>query len=158
MLKEIIKAGLLAGTLDITAACVNAYASRKIMPGEVLKYVASGVFGKAAFEGGYGMMLMGLLFHFIIAFACTAVFFLLYPKIKFLRYSHVLNSLLIALIAWAVTTQVIMPMSNVPKGGSFDITRAAIAVGILFICIGMPISILARKCFGMIGINEIRAK
>jgi hypothetical protein len=150
MLKQIIKAGLLAGSLDITAAFVNAYASRKIMPGDVLKYIASGVFGNAAFKGGYAIMLMGLLFHFVIAFACAAVFFILYSKIKFLRYSHVLNSLLIALIAWAVTTQIIIPISNIPKAGSFDITRAAIAVGILFICVGMPISVLAKRYFDAI--------
>ena len=153
MMKQIIKAGLLAGTLDITAACIQAYVSRKIMPGDVLKYVASGVFGNAAFKGGYGMMFMGLLFHFTIAFACAAIFFMLYAKIKLLRYSHVLNSLLIALVAWAVTTQVIMPISNVPKPGSFDLKRAAIAIGIIFICIGMPISVLAKKYFDSIGVK-----
>ena len=150
MLKQIIKAGFLAGILDITAACINAYATRKIMPGYVLKYVASGVFGDAAFKGGYGMMLIGLLFHFIIAFSCTAVFFMLYPKIKFLRYSVILNSLLIALIAWTITTQLIIPISNVPKGGSFDLARAAIAAGILFVCIGLPVSILAKRYFGKV--------
>jgi hypothetical protein len=147
MLKQIVKAGLLAGGLDITAAFINAYASRKIMPGAVLKYIASGVFGNAALKGGYGMMFMGLLFHFTIAFACAAVFFMLYSKMKLLRYSHILNSLLIALIAWAVTTQVIIPISNAPSSGSFDLTRTAIAIGILFICIGIPISVLAKKHF-----------
>ena len=154
MIKQIMKAGLLAGTLDIAAACIQAYAVRRIMPGDVLKYVASGVFGSAAFEGGYGMMFMGLLFHFFIAIACAAVFFVSYPKIELLKNSIVLNSLLIALTAWAITTQVIVPISNVPKGGSFDLTRAAIAIGILFICIGMPISVLAKRYFNRVKSNS----
>ena len=142
-----VRAGLIVGTLDILAAFIQYYINTQKNPLIVLKFIASGVFGNAAFKGGYGMMLMGLLFHFIIAFACAAVFFILYPKLKFLRYSHVLNSLIIALTAWAVTTQIIVPISNVPKAGSFDLTRAAIAIGILFFCIGLPISVLAKKYF-----------
>lgn len=147
MLRAIFKATLLAGSLDITAACINAYLSRGVSPGYVLQYVASGVFGKEAFNSSYGIMLMGLFFHFIIAFSCAAVFFLLYPKLKFLKYSIVLNSLLIVLVAWAVTTLIIVPLSNVSKGGTFNLARAAISIGILFVCIGLPISILVKRYY-----------
>jgi hypothetical protein len=146
MFKQILKTTLLAGSLDITAAFTQAYLKSHVLPSDVLKYIASGVFGKAAFEGGYGMMALGLLFHFIIAFACTLFFFLLYPKLKFLKYSHVLNSVLIALVAWGVTNLIIMPLSNTPKG-TFNLSRAAIAVGILFVCIGLPISIMSKKYY-----------
>jgi hypothetical protein len=146
MFKAILKATLLAGTLDISAAFIQVYLKNKTMPSAVLKYIASAVFGKAAFAGGYGMMAWGLLFHFIIAFACAAVFFLLYPKLSLLKYSYVLNALLIALVAWVVTHLIVLPVSNVPKG-SFNLTNAAIATGILFFCIGLPISILAKRYF-----------
>lgn len=146
MFKAILKAALLAGTLDISAAFIQVYLKNKTMPSAVLKYIASAVFGKAAFAGGYGMMAWGLLFHFIIAFACAAVFFLLYPKLSFLKYSYVLNALLIALVAWVVTHLIVLPVSNVPKG-SFNLANAAIATGILFVCIGLPISVLAKRYF-----------
>jgi hypothetical protein len=146
MLKAILKATLLAGSLDISAAFIQVYLRNKTMPSAVLKYIASAVFGKAAFAAGYGMMAWGLLFHFIIAFACAAVFFLLYSKLNFLKYSYMLNALLIALVAWTITNLVILPLSNVPKG-SFNLTRAAIAATILFVCIGLPISIGAKRYF-----------
>ena len=146
MLKAILKATLLAGSLDISAAFIQVYLNNKVLPSAVLKYIASAVFGKAAFEGGYGMMAWGLLFHFIIAFACAAAFFLLYSKLNFLKYSYVLNGLLIAFVAWVVTNLIILPLSNLP-GGSFNLTQAVIAAGILFICIGLPISVLAKKYF-----------
>jgi uncharacterized membrane protein YagU involved in acid resistance len=143
MLKQILKTTLVAGSLDITAACIQAYATNGTTPDIILKYIASGVFGKDAFEGGYGIMTMGLLFHFIIAFAITVVFFLLYPKLKFLHHKILLNSLLIALIAWAVTTRIIIPLSEI-KPGVFNLKKAVIAVGILFVCIGLPISVMAK--------------
>lgn len=58
MWKPIFKTTLLAGSLDITAACVNAYISNKIMPGRVLQYIASGIFGKDAYAGGMASWLL----------------------------------------------------------------------------------------------------
>ncbi len=77
----IVQAGLLAGTLDISAACIHAYLLRGTTPVQVLRYVASGVWGTDAFQGGTGIALQGLLFHFIIAFGWTVLFFLAYPLI-----------------------------------------------------------------------------
>jgi hypothetical protein len=146
MFKQIFKTTLLAGSLDISAACIQACITNGTTPDIILKYIASGVFGKDAFEGSYGIMTIGLLFHFIIVFACTVVFFLLYPKLKFLHHKILLSSLLIALIAWAVTTQIIIPFSEI-KPGAFNIKKTAIAVAILFVCIGLPISTMAKKYY-----------
>lgn len=146
MMKQVLKATLLAGTLDICAAFIQAYITHKIPPLTILKYIAGGVFGKDAFTGGYDMAAFGLLFHFIIAFACALIFFALYPKLKFLKYSVILNSVLIALVAWAVTNLVILPMSRLPKG-NFDLSKAAIAAAILFVCIGLPVSIMAKSYY-----------
>jgi len=147
MWKTIIKTGLIAGTLDITAACVNAYVAAEVLPSRVLQYVASGMFGKAAFEGGYGMMAWGLFFHFIIAFSCAACFFLLYPEIKLLRFSWVLNAIAIGIVAWIVTTQIIVPVSQIGPQ-PFDMGKAAKAALILVVCIGLPIAFSAKRYFG----------
>jgi hypothetical protein len=50
---------------------------------------------------------------------------------------------LIALVAWAVTNFIIMPLSKLPKG-NFDLSRAAIAAAILFVCIGLPLALMAK--------------
>lgn len=144
LFKQIAVTTLIAGTLDIIGACISNFVVSGVLPGRILQFIASGVFGKAAFNGGYGMMAAGLLFHFIIAFACTTVFFLLYPKINFLKKSVWLNAVLIALTAWVVTTQVIIPLSKIPKP-PFSFIGAARAIVILIICIGLPISYAANK-------------
>ncbi|WP_133272023.1 hypothetical protein [Hymenobacter radiodurans] len=66
---------LLAGTLDISAAMTNFAVSTGGSPLRVLPYVASGVFGKAAFSGSPLMLVWGLVFHFSIALVFTVFFF-----------------------------------------------------------------------------------
>jgi hypothetical protein len=146
MRKQILITTLIAGCMDITGACLHAFISRGITPDVLLKYIASGFFGKDAFTGALGMMLIGLVVHFFIVFACTVSFFWLYPKLKFLRHSIIINSLLIALVAWSVTTLIIIPLSKIGPL-TFNLSKAIIAAAILFVCIGLPISITAKKFY-----------
>ena len=144
--KAIFKTGLLAGSLDIMAACISAYIVNGVKPDRVLKYIASGVFDEKAFSGKLGMMAWGLFFHFVIAFACTAIFFILYPKLKFLQRGIFLNSILIAVIAWLVTNLVIIPLSHVPTP-LFTVAGVVRAIAILVLCIGLPISWMTRRYY-----------
>ena len=144
--KQILITTLIAGTLDITGAFISGYLVRGVSPDIILKSIASGVFGKAAFDGGFGMMAMGLLFHFIIAFACTFIFFILYPKINFLKKNIFLNAVLIALSAWMVTNLIIMPLSKFGMP-AFTTASVARAISILILCIGLPISYSAKKYY-----------
>lgn len=153
MWKAIFKTTLLAGTLDILAAFISAYLINKATPDRVLNYIASGAFGSKAFAGGYAMIIMGLIFHFIIAFSCVMIFFLLYPKLKFLWRSHILNSVLIAMVAWLVTHLLIMPLSNVPQS-SETVGGIIRAVLILVLCVGLPVSWAAKKYYRQKGINS----
>lgn len=146
MWKQIFKTTLIAGCLDITAACLQAWLTKGTTPDIILKYIASGIFGKDAFAGGAGFIVIGLLVHFFIAFACTLVYFLLYPKFKILHANILLNSLLIALAAWAVTTRLIVPLSQI-KPGPFNLTKALIAIAILYCCIGLPVSYFAKRYY-----------
>ena len=158
MWKSIFKTTALAGTMDITAACIQSYFSAGVQPATVLRFVASGVFGNTAFTGNESMLVFGLLFHFIIAFACTACYFLLYPKIKLLHINWFANAVAIAVVAWCVTTLIIRPLSNASPF-TFDITKSLISIAILIVCIGLPISISAEKFYKRkkIQINQNRS-
>ena len=146
MYKTIFKTAFIAGLLDIAAACLSSYFTSGIAPGRVLQYVASGVFGSKAFSGGYVMMAWGLVFHFIIAFACTVFFFLIYPHMSFLRRRLWLNCILTGSIAWLVTNLLILPLSNTPP---VTLTIASIfrSFLILVFCIGLPVSLFAIRYY-----------
>ena len=146
MWKQIFKAAVIAGCLDITAACIQVYLSYKMTPDILLKSIASGVFGKDAFSGGFEFMLFGLFIHFLIAFSCTLTYFLVYPKLKLLHKNILLSSLFVALIAWAITTRLIIPLSKIPTP-AFNFTKALIAISILYFCIGLPITFFAKHFY-----------
>lgn len=146
MWKNITKTALLAGSLDITAACLQAWFMSGVTPEQVLRYIAGGAFGKTAYSGGLEMPLLGLIFHFFIAFACTACYFWVYPKWRLLGRRLWLDSLLIGLVAWIVTTQIIVPLSHI-KASPIILEKALMAIGILVVCIGLPIAWGAKKFY-----------
>lgn len=135
---------IIAGTLDITAACINAWLSNDVMPGRVLAYIASGIWGKAAYGGGAEMIFFGLLFHYMIVFFCVFCFFWLYARWSLLRRSIAANAVLIAFTAWLVTTQLVLRMSRITVP-PFRVSDAVIAIGILIICLGFPIAYAASR-------------
>jgi len=140
----ILLTGFTAGLLDITAACTQYYIRTGKGPGNVLRYVAGGVFGKKAFTGGMPMAAWGLLFHFIIAFGLTVFFFWLYPKFSWIGKNKIAAGLLYGIFAWLITTQVIVRLSQLgPQPVVFS--KVIVAVLILMFCIGLPISLMINK-------------
>jgi hypothetical protein len=74
----------MTGCIDMYAACIQAYVTNGTTPAITLKYITSGILGKNAFDGGYNIMAMGLLFHFIIyCFLFYGCFFYTTPQSKF---------------------------------------------------------------------------
>lgn len=136
-----IKAGLVVGSLDISAACIQYFIKTGKGPAGVLKFVASGVFGKDAFTNNTVMIFMGLLFHFIIAMLFTFFFFWLTAKIPGLLKIKVLTGIVYGVFIWTVMNVIILPLSNTPPL-PFKITNAAIAAFILIVCIGIPLAFL----------------
>ncbi|WP_316785515.1 hypothetical protein [Pedobacter frigiditerrae] len=142
--KLIIKAGLLAGTLDIIAAFLNFYYKTGKNPTIVLKYIASAIFGKEAMAGGIEMILTGLLLHFIIAFIFTLFFSVIYKMLWSWLKNIILIAILYGIFVWIVMNLAIVPLSKasqIPFSWSGLITN----IIILIVCIGLPLSYLFRK-------------
>jgi hypothetical protein len=146
LLKTIAWVGLLAGSLDILSAFVQAWLARGTSPVIVLQYVASGAVGKTAFAGGWLMALLGLLFHFIIAYSFTALFFIIYPSIKFFARNIVLTAIIYGIFIFIAMDMVVLRFTRVPPG-TFHLDKALIATAILIVAIGLPVSFFARKFY-----------
>jgi uncharacterized membrane protein YagU involved in acid resistance len=141
----IIKAGLIAGTLDILAAITNYYIITGKTPEGVFKFIASGAFGSSAFTGGTEMIVAGILFHYLIAFGFTILFFLIYPKLKQRLSSYIiLTGLVYGVIAWCIMNLVVIPISRTPTLKP-DTTQTIIAMLFLMFFIGLPVAIITRK-------------
>lgn len=139
----ILRAGLLAGTLDILAAILIL---AKGNAEGTLKFIAAGVFGKAAFSGGLGMIAAGAVFHYFIATSFAAGYFLAYPRLPLLHKNKWLSGVLYGVFVWAVMNLLVVPMSNAPQN-PFAWDSALKNMAILMVCIGLPIAWLADKFF-----------
>jgi hypothetical protein len=140
---SILKAGLVVGTLDILSAFIYVFikSGNPHIPG-ILKFIASGVFGKQATAGGSGMIVAGLLFHYAIAFLFAIFFFRIYPKIKKLFGNKFFLGIVYGIFVWCVMNLIVVPLSHVAHR-DFNLANAAINIGILIICIGIPLSFMA---------------
>jgi len=146
VLKTIAWVGLLAGTLDILSAFIHVYIVRGTGPETVLRFIASGAFGKAAFSGGWGMPLAGLLFHYIIAYSFTTLFFLIYPSIKIMSKSIVATAIVYGIFIYVVMNIVVLPLTRIPTI-TFQLNKALLATAILIVAIGFPLSFFARRFY-----------
>ena len=143
--KTIMVAGLVAGTLDIIAACTHAYLAKHTQPEIILKYIAGGVFTtKVSMAGGWDMAAWGLLFHYIIALSLAAFFVFLYVNSPVLK-NIVLVGLLYGIFAWIVTTRFIIPYISQLKPQPLDWSKAWIAILILMFMIGLPIALITHS-------------
>lgn len=144
----ILRAGLLAGTLDISSAFIKYLIEGKKNPGIILNYIASGIMGPSAMQGGWDIAAFGLLLHYVIAFSFTIALFWLYPRLKLVRFHPLLIGVLYGLFTWLVMNLLVVPNSKITRPpGPFNWNQAIIGALILIVCIGMPISFLARKYY-----------
>jgi uncharacterized membrane protein YagU involved in acid resistance len=135
----------LTGTLDAIAAILIGY---KVSPVIVFQYIASGWFGPAAFEGGTKMVILGLVFHYIIASSYSIVFFLSYPFFARIFRNKYLVAFVFGLIIWLVMNLVVLPLTNVPgRPARANVVLITEALAALFLCLGLPISLVANRYF-----------
>lgn len=146
LVRAILITGLIAGTLDILAACLHTYISSGTHAVTVLQYIGSVFLGKESYRMGFTSALLGLAMHYTIAYGWTLLFFLLYPKLKFLSGNKVVVGLLYGIFVWLMMNLVILNLIGVGKG-SFKPLQTIIGCGILMLCIGLPIAWGADKYY-----------
>lgn len=143
-LKAILYSGLAVGVLDGIAAAVNAGFSG-VSPVRVFQYVASGLLGRAAFEGGIPIAALGLFLHFVVAFGASAVFVAANRFVPFLTRLPLVFGPVYGVIVYFVMREIVSPLSLTNRGSSptFKGTMIMIIIHILFV--GLPIALITAK-------------
>ena len=135
---------LIAGTLDICAACLTAWLRAGLGPIRLCQFVASGLLGPAAFDGGVKTALLGLALHFLIATIWTIVFYLASRKFLFLVERPVQFGLIYGIAVYLFMNFVVIPLSRItPRPAT--ITGRTIGLLTIMFCIGLPISLIVRR-------------
>ena len=144
-LKPIALGGLIAGTLDITAACVSAWLRSQTSPIRVGQFIASGAIGASAFSGGKMMALLGFVFHFLIATTATAVFYLASRRLRFLVKWPIPMGLLYGVLVYLFMNFVVLPRSAItPPRVAPTLSSRGIQMLIIMFCVGLPIALIVR--------------
>jgi uncharacterized membrane protein YagU involved in acid resistance len=145
-MKTLLESGLIIGIADGIAAVTSAYLTRGTTPDRVFQYVASGAIGKDAFSGGMPIVLLGILFHFFIAFNFTAFFYFLANKQKWLLDKIYFYGAIYGVFIWLIMNFIVIPLSQITRS-SFTPTGVAIGLLIHIFVIGIPIAWLTKRNF-----------
>ena len=138
-------AGLLAGSLDITAAFVEAGLEGR-SPVSLLQGIAGGLLGMSSFQGGLATAALGAFFHFLIATTASAVFYLAGRKLKFLVQNAIPSGLLYGVAVYIFMYYFVLPLSayhvKIALPPAAELIRD---VAIHMFLVGLPIALVVRK-------------
>jgi hypothetical protein len=142
--RAILWGGLIAGTLDLTAALIST-SLRGRSPVGVLHFIASGLLGDKGLEGGASMAAFGVLLHYVIAYGATTVYALASRKLGVMVREPVVSGLLYGAFVYLFMNCVVLPLSALPVKPNYTSTSIAIGQLIIMVCIGLPIALIVRR-------------
>ena len=142
--RVIFWAGLIAGTLDLTAACVVSWLRAGVTPVRVFQSIASGLYGPASFTGGAKTAVLGVVLHFIIATTAAAVYYLASRQLRFLIDQTIIAGVLYGVLVYLFMNFVVLPLSAVTRR-PVPLSGRIIGMLIIIFCVGLPIAIIVRR-------------
>ena len=140
--RAILTAGLIVGAMDITSAIVLTLLRGGTIT-RLMQFIASGLLGKSAFQGGLATAALGLALHFVIAFGLVTVFYFASRKLAFLRQRPVPSGIAYGLIVFAVMNLIVLPLSAATPRHSLSGDLLQIAIHMFII--GLPTSLLLHR-------------
>jgi uncharacterized membrane protein YagU involved in acid resistance len=143
--RAILLGGLIAGTIDISYACIFSYLRRGTSPVRILQSVASGALGRSAFEGGARTAALGLVFHFLIATIAAAIYYLASRPLRFLVNYAVICGPLYGVCIYLVMNFVVLPLSAIGSRPALPLPVLISGLLIHMFGIGLPIALLVRR-------------
>jgi len=148
LLKPILIGGLIAGTLDITYACIFFGIRNHVRPARILQSVARGALGQRAFQGGWKTAALGLVFHFLIALTAAAVYVLASRAIRFLITHAIVCGIVYGLGIYLFMYGIVMRFSAIhsttlPWSSPWVVLIPNLMIHMFGI--GLPIALVARR-------------
>jgi hypothetical protein len=136
--------GLVCGALDAADGVVAYGLHAGLNPIQVLQFIASGLLGPSAFQGGLAAAALGAALHFLIAFTVAAIYVAVSSRIPALRAEATTFGLLFGAAVYLVMTYGVLPLSAVPPN---PFSLAMFLNGIIShaLFVGLPIALYARR-------------
>jgi len=113
-------------------------------PHQILQYIASGLVGRAAFEGGLATTLLGTALHFFNSFVIFAVYLAASRRFPALVRHPVACGLLYGAGVHLLMAYVVIPLSAAPRRGAFNPWLFLHGVVSQALVVGLPCAFVSR--------------
>ncbi|MDB6093335.1 MAG: hypothetical protein JWM32_897 [Verrucomicrobia bacterium] len=149
--KAILWGGCIAGTLDITAACIDSWINFNVPPMRLLQVVAAALLGPASLTGGIFTAILGLVMHFSVAFTFTAIFYQLSRSFPVLLKWALPAGLVYGAVIFIVMYRGTIPLTIALRSLYLDNVNHTYPklrwqqFIIHLLCVGLPIALAARR-------------
>lgn len=107
VVRAILAGGLVAGTVDVGAAALINMAD----PRFILRFIAGGLLGKSALQGGAASAWLGLFLQWGMSLLIAAAFVFAALRLRWLLARWVIAGLAYGVVVFAVMNYVVMPLS-----------------------------------------------
>jgi hypothetical protein len=134
---------LAIGVLDLLDAFIF-FGLRGVAPIRILHSIAAGVLGRAAFDGGVGTAVLGVILHFTIATGIMLVFLVISGWWPGLRRRALVAGPLYGIVVWCVMNFIILPVSATTRGSThWPVLLNGLIIHALGV--GLPAALIARR-------------
>lgn len=148
--RTLLLTSLFVGTTDLILAYSTQFAHTGKFADKLLYYIAGGALGlETSMQGGFWIGLLGLFFHFFIAFSFTFLVFMAFSILKmqsFNKYSLWVSGMLYAIFVSCVMRFIILPLTKLPVQ-PLNIQNELVEWLFLGIVFGIPIFLSASQYY-----------
>jgi hypothetical protein len=134
--------GFVVGALDALDAVVF-FGLRGVAPARIFQSIAAGLLGRQAFQGGPGVVALGVALHFLIALLIVITCYLMSGGLRILIDRPWICGPVFGLGAYGVMNYVVIPLSAT-RAGAFAWPVFLNGIGIHMAGIGVPSALFAR--------------
>ena len=140
----VVLAGIVGATCDITYAILY-YGWQGVPAERILQTVASGVLGKASYDGGWSTAALGLACHYAIVIVAAAVFWAVARRWTWLRSEPITAGLAFGVAIYGFMNFVVLPLSAYPYPLRFPLLTTATGLLVHMVGVGLPIALITRR-------------
>jgi uncharacterized membrane protein YagU involved in acid resistance len=138
--QPVLRGGLIAGTIDIGAACLINGLAPKI----ILQAIASGVLGKASFRTGLPAAALGLVLQWAMSVLIAAIYAVGTSRLPVVRRNWIGSGVAFGVVVFFVMNFVVVPLSAAGFSSKFSTAKfienmlAMILYGLIIAFFGRP--------------------
>jgi hypothetical protein len=137
-LQAIGAGGLIAGTLDLTQACV-------LFGWHIPLAIAAGLLGPGALHQGAPTYVLGVFLHYFIATSFAAFYYLASRRLSFLVEHPWICGLFYGAAIEEVMNLVVLPLSALHEKGPYELHDLIMGLGVHMVVAGLPIALCVRR-------------